>query len=90
MLEIDELGMDTMDRKILLTIIDKFGGGPVGIESLSVSVGEENDTLEDVYEPYLIQIGFIERTPSGRRATELSYRHFNRKAPKKEQMRLGL
>ncbi|MDD5772763.1 MAG: Holliday junction branch migration DNA helicase RuvB [bacterium] len=90
MLEIDELGMDTMDRKILLTIIDKFGGGPVGIESLAVAVGEENDTLEDVYEPYLIQIGFIDRTPSGRRATELSYRHFSRKIPKKEQMKLDL
>ncbi|MEW6088223.1 MAG: Holliday junction branch migration DNA helicase RuvB [bacterium] len=90
MLEIDELGMDTMDRKILLTIIDKFGGGPVGIESLAVAVGEENDTIEDVYEPYLIQIGYIDRTPAGRRATELAYRHFNRKLPKKEQMKLDL
>lgn len=78
MLEIDELGLDTMDRKILLTVIDKFGGGPVGVESLAVAVGEEIDTIEDVYEPYLIQIGYIDRTPSGRRATELSYRHFNR------------
>lgn len=81
MLEIDELGLDTMDRKILLTVIDKFGGGPVGVESLAVAVGEEIDTIEDVYEPYLIQIGYIDRTPSGRRATELSYRHFNRKPP---------
>lgn len=81
MLEIDELGLDTMDRKILLTVIDKFGGGPVGVESLAVAVGEEIDTIEDVYEPYLIQIGYIDRTPSGRRATELSYRHFNRRPP---------
>lgn len=78
MLEIDGLGMDTMDRKILLTIIDKFGGGPVGVESLAVAVGEEIDTIEDVYEPYLIQIGYIDRTPSGRRATEPAYRHFGR------------
>lgn len=90
MLEIDELGLDSMDKKIILTIIDKFGGGPVGVESLAVAVGEEADTIEDVYEPYLIQIGYIDRTPSGRRATELSYRHFGRNIPRKEQMKLEL
>ncbi len=74
MLEIDEHGLDEMDKRILETIIVKFGGGPVGINSLAVAVGEEPDTLEEVYEPYLIMEGYLHRTPQGRTATELGYR----------------
>ncbi|MGQ9631965.1 MAG: Holliday junction branch migration DNA helicase RuvB [bacterium] len=76
MLEIDYLGLDNMDKRIIKTIIEKFGGGPVGIETIAVAVGEEKDTIEDVYEPYLIQIGFIQRTPRGREATPRAYAHF--------------
>ncbi len=76
MLEVDIQGFDHMDRKILLTIIEKFSGGPVGIETLSSSIGEEKDTLEDVYEPFLIQTGYLQRTPRGRMATALAYQHF--------------
>ncbi len=79
MMGIDSNGLDSMDRKILLTIIDSFSGGPVGIETIAASVSEEKDTLEDVYEPFLIQKGFIKRTPRGRVATPLAYRHMNRK-----------
>jgi Holliday junction DNA helicase RuvB len=78
-LEIDNRGFDKMDRQILLAIIDKFGGGPVGIESLSASLHEEKDALEDVYEPFLIQEGFINRTPRGRIATKLAYEHMGKK-----------
>jgi len=77
MLEIDARGLDEMDKRILETIIVKFGGGPVGIGSLAVAVGEEPDTLEEVYEPYLIMEGYLNRTPQGRVATELSYRTLN-------------
>ena len=76
MLEVDDLGLDKMDRHIMLTIIEKFDGGPIGLGSLSAAVSEEKDTLEDVYEPFLIQKGFIKRTPQGRVATKLAYRHF--------------
>jgi len=76
MMEIDELGLDTMDKKIITTIIEKFNGGPVGIDTIAVAVSEEPDTIEDVYEPYLIQIGFIQRTQSGRKATEKAYDYF--------------
>ena len=76
--EVDARGLDPMDRKLLLTIIDKFDGGPVGIETLSSALGEERDTLEDVYEPYLIQEGLLQRTPRGRMATRLAYEHFGR------------
>jgi len=75
MLEVDEKGLNDMDRRILLAIIEKFSGGPVGVNSLSVAVSEEAETIEDVYEPYLIQEGFIQRTPRGRVATETGYRH---------------
>lgn len=75
-LEIDEKGFDEMDRRLLLTIIKKFEGGPVGLETLSASISEEKDTIEDVYEPYLIQEGFLERTPRGRIATRSAYEHF--------------
>ena len=76
MLEIDERGFDTMDRKLLLTIIEKFGGGPVGIETIAAAISEDKDTIEDVYEPFLIQEGFLHRTPRGRLATPNAYRHF--------------
>lgn len=76
-LEIDELGLDYVDRKIILTMIDNFRGGPVGLDTLSAATGEERGTIEDVYEPYLLQIGFINRTPRGRVATKKAYEHFN-------------
>jgi Holliday junction DNA helicase RuvB len=76
LLEIDEKGLDAVDRKLLKLIIEKFGGGPVGVETLAAAMSEEKDTLEDVYEPYLIQNGFIDRTPRGRQATEAAYALF--------------
>ncbi|MRR37233.1 Holliday junction branch migration DNA helicase RuvB, partial [bacterium] len=81
LLEIDEKGFDQMDRTIMLTIIDKFGGGPVGLDTIAAAIGEERDTIEDVYEPFLIQHGFINRTPRGRVATRAAYGHFGRIAP---------
>lgn len=75
MLEVDALGLDQVDRNILETIIYKFAGGPVGLETLAASTGEENVTIEDVYEPYLLQLGFINRTPRGRVATPNAYAH---------------
>lgn len=77
MLEVDEKGLDRIDRKLLLTIIEKFKGGPVGINTLSAAISEENETIEDVYEPFLLQIGFLDRTSKGRKVTDLAYRHFN-------------
>lgn len=77
MLEIDELGLDFVDRKIILTIIQNFEGGPVGLDTLSAATGEEKGTIEDVYEPYLIQIGFINRTPRGRVTTKRAYEYFD-------------
>lgn len=76
-LEIDELGLDYVDRKVILTMINNFNGGPVGLDTLSAATGEERGTIEDVYEPYLLQIGFLNRTPRGRVATKRSYEHFN-------------
>ncbi len=81
LLEIDEMGFDQMDRTILLTIIDKFGGGPVGLDTLAAAISEERDTIEDVYEPFLIQQGFLNRTPRGRVASPAAYGHFGRIAP---------
>ncbi|MGH7795717.1 MAG: Holliday junction branch migration DNA helicase RuvB [Candidatus Binatia bacterium] len=78
MLEVDRLGLDKMDTMLLLTLIDKFAGGPVGVETLAAAIGEEKDTIEDVYEPFLIQAGFIHRTPRGRVATPLAFAHFGR------------
>ncbi len=75
-LEVDGAGFDRMDREILLTLIDKYGGGPVGVETLAAAVGEDKGTLEDIYEPFLIQEGFLERTPRGRVATERAFEHF--------------
>lgn len=75
-LEVDKMGLDILDRKILLTMIEKFSGGPVGLDTLAVSINEEKETIEDVYEPYLIQLGYIQRTPRGRIITKLGYNHF--------------
>lgn len=75
-LEVDKLGLDLIDNKILQTIIQKFSGGPVGLDNLAVSIGEDSATLEEVYEPYLIKLGFIKRTPRGREVTKLGYEHF--------------
>jgi Holliday junction DNA helicase RuvB len=83
MLDVDPLGFDLMDRKLLLTIIEKFDGGPVGVESLAASLGEERGTIEDVIEPYLIQQGFIMRTARGRVATRMAYQHFGLKTPER-------
>jgi Holliday junction DNA helicase RuvB len=77
-LEVDNQGLDYMDCLLLLTIIDKFSGGPVGLDTLAAAIGEERDTIEDVIEPYLIQQGFLNRTPRGRVASETCYRHFQR------------
>ena len=77
-LAIDEVGLDSLDRAVLLTIIDKFGGGPVGIDTISAAIGEERDTIEDISEPYLLQEGYIQRTPRGRTATEAAYTHLGR------------
>ncbi|BHH84083.1 Holliday junction branch migration DNA helicase RuvB [Desulforhopalus sp. 52FAK] len=82
MLGVDKYGLDDMDRRIMLTIIDKFEGGPIGLETLATVVCEEKNTLEDVYEPFLIQSGFIKRTPRGRVATTVAYEHFKRKVPR--------
>src|SRR4029434_9961895 len=89
MLEVDPIGLDKMDTMLLLTLIDKFAGGPVGVETLAAAIGEERDTIEDVYEPFLIQAGLIQRTPRGRMATPRAYEHFCRKplaadTPKKQ------
>ena len=81
LLEVDERGFDEVDRKLLRTIIDKFGGGPVGINSIAAAMSEEPDAIEDIYEPFLIQIGFLDRTPRGRVATPLAYKYFGLTAP---------
>jgi Holliday junction DNA helicase RuvB len=80
-LEVDEKGLDEMDRKLLSAMIEKFGGGPVGIDTLSAALHEERDTIEDVYEPYLLQLGMLERTPRGRQATRAAYEHLGHKVP---------
>lgn len=80
-LGVDASGLDSMDRKILLTIIEKFGGGPVGVETIAASVGEQRDTIEDVYEPFLLQEGFLQRTPRGRMATHRTYGYFQKAPP---------
>ena len=81
-LEVDPAGLDMMDRKIILAIMDKFSGGPVGLDTISVAVSEERDSVEDVYEPFLIKAGFLARTPRGRMLTPLAYQHFNKAVPK--------
>jgi len=86
MLGVDEMGLEEIDRKILIAIIEKFGGGPVGIDAIAASVGEDGDTIEDMYEPYLMQIGFLNRTPRGRVVTKLAYQYL--KYPYVEQGRI--
>jgi Holliday junction DNA helicase RuvB len=76
MLDVDAIGLDLQDRKLLLAIVEKFGGGPVGVDNLAAAIGEERDTIEDVLEPFLIQQGYLQRTPRGRIATALTYQHF--------------
>lgn len=87
-LEVDKRGLDAMDRKYLSTLIEKYSGGPAGIETMSASVNEDRETLEDVYEPYLMQEGFIMKTPRGRVVTPLAYEHLGLKAPKRPQLDL--
>ncbi|MGU3370802.1 Holliday junction branch migration DNA helicase RuvB [Bacillus cereus] len=82
LLQVDKLGLDHIDHKLLLGIIEKFRGGPVGLETVSATIGEESHTIEDVYEPYLLQIGFLQRTPRGRIVTPLAYEHFGMDMPK--------
>jgi Holliday junction DNA helicase RuvB len=81
LLEVDPMGLDDLDRRVLLTVIDKFGGGPVGLDTIAAAISEESDTIMDVVEPYLLQLGFLERTPRGRKATPLAYSHLNKPLP---------
>ena len=81
LLGVDKLGLDYVDEKLLITIIEKFRGGPVGLDTLAASIGEDRNTIEDVYEPYLLQLGYIQRTPRGRIVTKLGYEHFGLKYP---------
>src|SRR5262249_27368849 len=80
-MEVDKFGLDEVDRKLLTTIIDKFAGGPVGLATLSAAISEEKDAIEEIYEPYLLQIGFLDRTPRGRMATRLAYEHLGLRFP---------
>jgi Holliday junction DNA helicase RuvB len=84
LLEVDALGLDDLDRRVLMTIIAKFGGGPVGLETIAAAISEESDTIMDVVEPYLLQLGFLERTPRGRKATPLAYEHLGIPLPDQE------
>jgi Holliday junction DNA helicase RuvB len=81
MLEVDEKGLDHLDQKILRTLMEKFKGNPVGLNTIAVAIGEEPDTIEDVYEPYLLQLGFIQRTPRGRMVTDHAYEHMGIEKP---------
>jgi Holliday junction DNA helicase RuvB len=90
MLDVDVLGLDVMDRKLLEAVIEKFSGGPVGVDNLAAAIGEERDTIEDVLEPYLIQQGYLQRTPRGRIATVAAYRHFGLAAPARDAPSPGL
>ena len=88
MLEIDELGLEPVDRLIVKTIIEKFAGGPVGLDTLAAATSEEKDTIGEIYEPYLMQLGFLARTPKGRIATNIAYKHLKLKSPKQTQKKL--
>ena len=88
LLEVDNLRLDDMDRRVLLTVIEKYQGGPVGLSTIAASISEEPDTIMDVVEPYLLQLGFLERTPQGRTATRLAYQHLELPLPKDDQQRL--
>jgi holliday junction DNA helicase RuvB len=85
---VDDLGLDEIDRRMLRAIIEKFGGGPVGLETIAAAISEETDTVMDVYEPFLLQLGFLQRTPRGRVATAHAYAHLGLKAPQAPQSRL--
>ena len=87
-LEIDQLGLDPIDRRMMRAIIENYGGGPVGLETLAATIGEEAVTLEDVYEPYLMQLGFLTRTPRGRCVTQKAYRHLHMEMPGQQQLDL--
>jgi Holliday junction DNA helicase RuvB len=89
-MEVDTFGLDEVDRKLLVTIIEKFNGGPVGLGTISASINEEKDSIEEIIEPYLIQIGFLNRTPRGRMVTRLAYQHFGLKPPGPPPFKLGL
>ena len=87
MLDVDALGLDDLDRKVLRTIVEKFSGGPVGLETIAASLSEEGDTIMDVVEPYLLQLGFLDRTPRGRIATQRAYQHLGIPYPETEEPR---
>ena len=87
-MEVDSLGLDDIDRRVLLTIIEKYRGGPVGLTTIAASISEEPDTIMDVVEPYLLQLGFLDRTPQGRSATRLAYEHLGLSVPDDLQPRL--
>lgn len=89
-LEIDKLGLDSTDKKMLLSLMDKFGGGPVGLDTLAATINEDSNTIEDVYEPYLLQLGFISRTPRGRVALKRAYDHLGKKMPKNNKYQLSM
>jgi len=86
MLEVDELGLDWIDRKILEIIIDKFKGGPVGLNTIAAATGEDMATIEEVYEPYLMQLGFLDRSPRGRIVTDIAYKHLDKKKPGQDKL----
>ena len=86
MLDVDHAGLDVMDRKLLSAVLEKFDGGPVGLDNLAAAIGESRDTIEDVLEPYLIQQGYLQRTPRGRMATLMAYKHFGLNTPAKTDM----
>ena len=88
-LEVDLLGLDGIDHKLLRSILDKFSGGPVGLDTLAASIGEDSDTIMDIYEPYLLQLGFLDRTPRGRMATRLAYEHLGKQYEEKEESPQG-
>jgi Holliday junction DNA helicase RuvB len=90
MLEVDDLGLDRSDRRVLLTLVDKFDGGPVGLDTVAAALSEDADTVMDVYEPYLIQLGFLERTPRGRMATRRAYAHLRRPYRRKDSQQADL
>lgn len=90
MLEVDDLGLDSSDRRVLLTLVDKFDGGPVGLDTVAAALSEDADTVMDVYEPYLIQLGFLERTPRGRMATQRAYAHLRRPYRRKDSQQANL
>jgi Holliday junction DNA helicase RuvB len=88
LMDVDDLGLDDIDRRVLRAIIEKFNGGPVGLETIAASISEEADTIMDVYEPYLLQLGFLDRTPRGRAATRLAYEHLGLVYPAETQPKL--